>query len=76
MRMAARRAALPIGGSIRKPLAKADAAFRPNPKGKTACGRIASRMYKVRFAHWHQPTALAMPSTAPASQSFTRIFLV
>jgi len=42
MRMAARRAALLNGGSIRKPLAKADAAFRPNPKGKTDCGRIAS----------------------------------
>jgi hypothetical protein len=42
MRMDARRAALPNGGSIRKPLAKADAAFRPNPKGKADCGRIAS----------------------------------
>jgi hypothetical protein len=42
MRMDARRAALPNGGSIRKPLAKADAAFRPNPQGKVACGRIAS----------------------------------
>jgi hypothetical protein len=41
MRMAARRAALSNGGSIRKPLAKADAAFRPNPQGKAACGRIA-----------------------------------
>jgi hypothetical protein len=29
------------GGSICKTLAKADAAFRPNPKGKTDCGRIA-----------------------------------
>jgi len=41
MRMAARRAALSNGGSIRKLLAKADAAFRPNPQGKAACGRIA-----------------------------------
>jgi hypothetical protein len=30
------------GGSIHKPPAKADAAFRPNPEGKADCGRIAS----------------------------------
>jgi hypothetical protein len=66
MRMDARRAALPNGGSIRKPLAKADAAFRPNPQGKADCGRIASRMHKMRLADWRQPTALATPSTAPA----------
>jgi hypothetical protein len=42
MRMDARRAALSNGGSIRKPLAKADAAFRPNPEGKADCGRIAA----------------------------------
>jgi hypothetical protein len=42
MRMDARRAALSNGGSIRTLLAKADAAFRPNPEGKTDCGRIAS----------------------------------
>jgi len=62
MRMDARRAALPNGGSIRKPLAKADAAFRPNPQGKADCGRIAS----LSLADWRQPTALATPSTAPA----------
>jgi len=26
-------------------LAKADAALRPNPQGKTDCGHIASRIY-------------------------------
>jgi len=42
MRMDARRAALPNGVSIRKPLDKADTAFRSNPEGKADCGRIAS----------------------------------
>jgi hypothetical protein len=30
-------------------LAKADAAFRPNPEGKTDCGRMASRIYQMRL---------------------------
>jgi hypothetical protein len=74
MRMAARRAVLPNGGSIRKPLAKADAALRPNPQGKADCGRIASRMYKIRLAYWHQPTALATPSTASRNRPFAHMF--
>jgi hypothetical protein len=70
MRMDARRAALPNGGSIRKPLAKADAAFRLNPQGKAACGRIAS----LPLADWHQPTALATPSTASRNRPFALMF--
>src|SRR5688572_15512700 len=70
MRKAARRAALPNGGSIRKPLAKADAAFRPNPEGKAACGRIAS----LSLADWYAPTALATPSTASRNRPFALMF--
>jgi hypothetical protein len=68
--MDARRAALPNGGSIREPLAKADAAFRPNPEGKTDCGRIAL----LSLADWHQPTALATPSTASRNGPFALMF--
>jgi hypothetical protein len=35
------------GGSIHKPRAKADAAFRPNPQGKPAGGRIAALPLRV-----------------------------
>ena len=68
--MAARRAALPNGGSIRKPLAKADAAFRPNPEGKAACGRIVS----LSLADWSAPMALATPSTASRNRPFAPLF--
>jgi hypothetical protein len=44
MRMDARRAALPNGGSIRKPLAKADAAFDPT-QGK---GRLRGALRRCR----------------------------
>ena len=42
MRMDARRAARRMVVPFGVLLAKADAAFRPNPEGKTDCGRIAS----------------------------------
>ena len=48
----------------------ADAAFRPNPKGKAACGRIAS----LSLADWYGPTALATPSTASRNRSFALKF--
>ena len=70
MRMDAQRAALPNGGSIRKPFAEADAAFRPNPKGKAACGRIAS----LSLADWYAPTALSTPSTASRNRPFALMF--
>ena len=70
MRMDAQRAALPNGGSIRKPFAEADAAFRPNPKGKAACGRIAS----LSLADWYAPTALSTPSTASRKRPFALMF--
>src|SRR5918993_5363416 len=74
MRMDARRAALTNGGSIRKLLARADVAFRPNPEGKAACGRIASRMYKIRLTDWYAPTSLATPSTASRNRPFALMF--
>jgi hypothetical protein len=37
------------GGSIHKPPAKADAAFRPNPAGK----RMAGALRRCRFADWY-----------------------
>jgi hypothetical protein len=68
--MDARRAALSNGGSIRKPLAKADAALQPNPEGKADCGRIAS----LSLADWHLPTALATPRTASRNWPFALMF--
>jgi hypothetical protein len=37
------------GGSIHKPPAKADAAFRPKPEGKPTGGRIALRICQMRL---------------------------